>query len=113
MFEPSTVTFIAGIISCIIGISSFVTGRMQKAEQNGALEAKINQALEGIAQANAKLEANSNMQTSIRLDIERHDGEIKTLFNQFKDFRETAHRENETREVLMELVQTLKHGMKV
>ena len=46
--DLSTITFLGGIISCVIGIATFITGMNSRAQKEGVLEQKINQAIEGI-----------------------------------------------------------------
>lgn len=106
--DMSTVTFLAGVISCIIGLSTFITGRMSKAEQNGTMEQKINQALEGIASINRKLEQSTNEQHNMELLVRSHDEQIKTLFRTTTDLRSAIEDGERTREILAELLQTMK-----
>jgi FtsZ-binding cell division protein ZapB len=106
--DTSTVTFIAGVIACIIGILTFVSGRMDKAERNGSLETKINQALDGISAINQKLETSSNNQHSIELMVKSHDEQLKTLFRNNDALQKAVEDGNHTREVLIEILQTLK-----
>ena len=35
--DMGTITFVAGIISCIIGVSTFVSGGVAKGERNGGM----------------------------------------------------------------------------
>jgi septal ring factor EnvC (AmiA/AmiB activator) len=99
--DTSTVTFIAGVIVCIIGILTFVSGRMEKAERNGALETKINQALDGISSINQKLETSVTSQHNLDLMVRSHDEQLKSLEKAVEDG-------NKTREVLIELLQAIK-----
>ena len=107
--DMATVTFVAGIISCIIGVSTFVNGRMTKAEQNGSMETKINQALEGITSINKKLEDSQHSQHSIELMVRSHDEQLKTLFRSNQDLQKMIDESNKTREILVELLQVIKH----
>lgn len=106
--DMGTITFVAGIISCIIGVSTFVSGRMAKAERNGSMETKINQALEGITSINRKLENSSHEQHNIDLMVRSHEEQLKTLFRYDQDLRASIEDGNKTREVLVELLQALK-----
>ena len=107
--DMPTITFVAGLISCIIGVSTFVNGRMTKAEQNGSMETKINQALEGITSINKKLEDSSHNQHNIELMVRSHDEQLKTLFRSNSDLKIMIEESNKTREVLVELLQTIKN----
>ncbi len=106
--DASTITLLAGIISCIIGVSTFVTGRMAKAEHNGSMETKINQALEGIADISNKLERLSNDHHETDLLVRSHEEKIATLFHQQEEIRKQMHERDETNRVLSELVQVIK-----
>lgn len=106
--DTATITLIAGIISCIIGVSSFVSGRMAKAEQNGSMETKINQALEGIAAINRKLEDSAHEQHETDLLVRSHDEQIHTLFNTCAELRSGITSCSNTYEILKSLLQTLK-----
>lgn len=109
--DQATVTFIAGVISCIIGVSTFITGRMARAERNGSMETKINQALDGITTINRKIEDFSNSQHSIELLVKSHEEQIKTLFRHEQSIRDSIENSDKTREVLIELLQVIR-GMK-
>lgn len=76
--DAGTVTFVAGLISCVIGVSTFISGRMTKAERNGSMETKINQALEGITAINHKLEVSSHDQHAVELMVRSHEEQLKT-----------------------------------
>ena len=103
-----TVTFIAGLISCVIGVSTFISGRMTKAERNGSMETKINQALDGITAINRKLETSSHDQHTVELMVRSHEEQLKTLFRYDQDIRSSIEEGNKTREVLIELLQVIK-----
>lgn len=106
--DLGTVTFIAGVISCIIGISTFVSGRMSKAEHNGSLEEKINQALSGISSINQKLEASSRNHHEIALLVQSNTEQIKTLFTQYDELKQEINEKDNTRDALIELIHTLR-----
>lgn len=105
----SAITLIIGVIGCIIGICTFVSGRMARAERNGSMETKITQALEGIESINRKLEASSLTQHTIDLTVHSHDEQIKTLFRQYNELRALHTESDRTREVLSELLQFLRN----
>ena len=44
----ATITFVCGIIMCVIGVASFVTSMVNKARQEGVLISKVDTALSGI-----------------------------------------------------------------
>lgn len=107
--DVATLTLLAGIISCLIGIFTFIAGRMAKAEHNGSMETKINQALEGIESINKKLEDSTHNQHSIELMVSSHEQQLKTLFRLEKELRMSLEDDVKTREVLIDLLQTIKN----
>lgn len=108
MLDIPTITLIIGIVGCIIGVCTFISGRMARAERNGSMETKITQALEGIESINRKLEASSLTQHNIDLTVHSHDEQIKTLFRQYSELRALHTEGDRTREVLSELLQFLR-----
>lgn len=106
--DGPTLTLLIGFTTCLIGVFTFISGRMEKAERNGSMETKINQALEGIADIKEKLEKSSQEHHETSLLVQSHDEKIKTLFRQDEDLHNLIHEASCTREVLMELVHTLK-----
>lgn len=104
----SAITLIIGIIGCIIGICTFISGRMARAERNGSMETKITQALEGIESINRKLEASALTQHTIDLTVHSHDEQIKTLFRQYSELRALHTEGDRTREVISDLLQFLR-----
>lgn len=91
-------TFIAGIISCVIGIATFVVGMKSRASKEGMLEQKLEQALQGIKDIKEEVKANTNSQNAVALLVNSHDERIKTLFNNQmnleKHFESLDHRTN-------------------
>ena len=106
--DPETITLIAGVISCVIGVSTFVSGMITRSERNGSMETKITQALDGIESINRKLEASAHEQHSMDLLVRSHEEKIKTLFNNQHDLKARIEDESQTREVLVELLQVIK-----
>ncbi len=79
--DASVLTFIAGILSCVIGIATFIVGMKARASKEGMLEQKIEQALQGIKDIKDEVKANANSQNAVALLVNSHDERIKTLFN--------------------------------
>lgn len=109
MVDTATITLIIGMIGCVIGVCTFVSGRMARAERNGSMETKIEQALEGISAINRKLEASSNDQHNMNLMVRSHEEQIKTLFNANQELRAAIDESNHTRDVLVELLNYIKN----
>lgn len=107
--DGPTLTLLMGIISCVIGVSTFVSGRMAKAERNGSMETKIDQALDGIEDLKKKLEASANNQHAMDLMVRSHDEQIKTLFRSHTEMRAMVSENNRTHEALTELLQYVRN----
>lgn len=106
--DPATITLIIGIISCVIGVSTFVNGRMAKAEHNGSMETKISQALDGITAINRKLEEFSDSQHEVELLVRSHEEQIHTLFESIGDMKNSITTCSQTQDILKDLVHTLR-----
>ena len=82
MMTPSqTITFICGVILCIIGIATFVTGLVSRAKEDGALSNKVDTALKGIDEIKQTLNEQRNWRETIGIELENHEQKIDTLFN--------------------------------
>lgn len=106
--DTGTITLVAGIVSCVIGVSTFITGRMAKAEQNGAMETKITQALDGITAINKKLEAFSNSQQDIQLLTRSNEERIKNLYSITDGLKEQIENVSKTNDILSDLLAIIK-----
>lgn len=80
--DLSTITFLGGILSCVIGIATFITGMNSRAQKEGVLEQKINQAIEGIEEIKAEMKSTSTNQNALALLVQSHGEQIKTIFRQ-------------------------------
>lgn len=80
--DLSTITFLGGILSCVIGIATFITGMNARAQKEGVLEQKINQAIEGIEEIKAEMKSTSTNQNALALLVQSHEEQIKTIFKQ-------------------------------
>lgn len=81
MDSSQTVIFICGIITCIIGIATFITGMMTRARKDGQIAYKVDEALNGIAEIKETLNKHLNWQNETSLDVRSHDEQIKMLFS--------------------------------
>lgn len=77
---------IVGVISCVIGISTFVSAQLTKAKQDGVLIAKIDQCVNGIDELKSNIKEKNHEYDSI---IDEHtraitqlQTEVKSLFKQ-------------------------------
>lgn len=105
--DVGTITLIMGLVSCAIGISTFISGRMTKAESNGAMEAKINQAISGIEEINKKLERSSLNQHELELLVRSHEEQLKNLYRNNDEFRRLLDENAKNREVMAQLIQAI------
>ncbi|MBO4543240.1 MAG: hypothetical protein J5725_08690 [Bacteroidales bacterium] len=106
--DTGTITFLIGIISCVIGVSTFITGRMAKAEKNGSMETKITQALDGISSINKKLEEFTKSQHTIDLMVNSHEEQLRTLEKEQAELRGMIDNSNQTNKLLTELLNFFK-----
>ncbi len=80
MSPVETVTFICGIILCIIGVCTFVTGMISRAKGEGILSNKVDNALKGIDEIKSSLIEQRNWREEIGIITERQQQQIDTLF---------------------------------
>lgn len=106
--DASTITLVGGVISCVIGVSTFVAGRMDKSRQSGVLEEKINQALTGITDIKNDLRAQNKAQSDLGLLAKSHEEKIRTLFKQVDELHTELNSKLQLQDVLLELISCLK-----
>lgn len=87
--DIATLTLVGGIITCIIGVATFVVGMKNRAANDGMLIQKINQALAGIDELKQDFKAQANMERSLELRVQAHDEQIKSLFKSQEELTET------------------------
>lgn len=85
--DASTVTLIIGIIGCVIGVSTFVSSLLNKAQTNGVLEQKIEQALQGIEEIKSQVKDSATKQTDMSLTVQSHTEQIKNLYKMIDELR--------------------------
>lgn len=83
MTPTQTITFVCGVIMCVIGIGTFVSGLLTRARKDGQLEYKVDEALRGIDEIKATLNRTQSWQENIGLKVQSHEEQITTLFNNF------------------------------
>lgn len=92
MSPTQTVTFLCGIIMCVIGIATFISALLTKAKRDGQLEYKVDEALKGIDDIKKTLNKTQTWQESIGLEVQSHEERIRTLFNYYHDLTERVER---------------------
>ena len=106
-----TITLIVGIIGCVIGVSTFVSALLSKAQNNGVLAQKIEQALQGIEEIKTRVNDSATNQTNTSLIVQKHEEQIKTLYNITDDLKgrlNTAENINGTLNKILDAIKSLK-----
>lgn len=86
MYGP-TITLIVGIVGCVIGVSTFVFSLLNKAQTNGVLEQKIEQALQGIDEIKTQVKESATSQNTMSLTVQSHTEQIKNLYNAIEELK--------------------------
>ena len=55
MSPTETITFLCGVIMCVVGVSTFVSALITRARKDGQLEYKVDSALRGIDEVTENL----------------------------------------------------------
>lgn len=85
MLTPTeTITFVVGVIMCVIGIASFVVGMTSRAKSDGVLSNKVDSAIKGIEEIKSTLSEQRTWRESIGLKIEGHTQQISTIFRRLE-----------------------------
>lgn len=84
MSSTQTVTFICGVIMCLIGVSTFITSMLSKAKSDGILSNKVDTALKGIDEIKSSLNDQRKWREEIAIITARQDEQIDTLFKKVK-----------------------------
>lgn len=96
-----SITFVCGIVACLIGILTFIVGMNNRAKADGEVVQKLNQAVNGIAELKSDVKEIKNSQQNLALLVNSHEEQIKTLFHSLNDL-------NNTHDVLIEILNHLK-----
>ena len=78
MKEP--VLFLISIVTCLIGIFTFITGMLSRAKNDGIVLQKVEQACTGIEELKAGFKEMNSSQNSLALLVNSHEEQIKTLY---------------------------------
>lgn len=106
--DSSTITLCIGIITCVIGVSTFVSGRMTKAERSGSMETKIDQALKGIEDLKTQLRSSESNRHNTDLMVRSHDEQIRTIFRQYAELQSHIEKSDKTNDLLLEMLHFMK-----
>jgi len=83
-----TITFVIGVVMCILGICTFVVGMLSRAKQDGALNAKVDNAIQGIAEIQATLKDQRNWREDIGVRIGEITKELEFMNHEIKELKQ-------------------------
>ena len=109
--DGATITLVIGIIGCVIGVSTFVSSLLNKAQNNGVLEQKIEQALQGIDEIKKQVKESTTTQSSTSLTVQTHTEQIKSLFktvDELKNRVNTVENMENTLNKILDAIKSLK-----
>ncbi len=109
--DGATITLIVGIIGCVIGVSTFVSSLLNKAQTNGVIGQKIEQALQGIDEIKAQVKESASNQTSMSLTVQSHTEQIKNLYKAIDELKgriKTVENIDGTLTKILEAIKSLK-----
>jgi peptidoglycan hydrolase CwlO-like protein len=90
MMSPTeTMTWACGILMCIIGICTFVSGIVNRAKGDGVLSNKVDNALKGIEDIKTSLSEQRTWRDATNKALTEHSEQIKTLFNKVNSLEDT------------------------
>ena len=109
--DGATITLVIGIIGCVIGVSTFVSSLLNKAQNNGVLEQKIEQALQGIDEIKKQVKESTTTQSSTSLTVQTHTEQIKSLFKTVDELKkrvDTVENMENTLNKILDAIKSLK-----
>lgn len=109
--DGPTITLIVGIIGCVIGVSTFVSSLLNKAQTNGVIVQKIEQALQWIDEIKTQVKESASNQTSMSLIVQSHTEQIKNLYEAIDELKErlrTVENIDGTLTKILEAIKSLK-----
>ena len=90
MTPTSTITFVAGIITCCLGVCTFVMGLITRAKADGVLSEKVDNALEGIKEIQENLKNQQSWREEIGIEIGKQQKEIESIKEDILDLKKTV-----------------------
>lgn len=87
--DITTLTLLCGIITCGIGICTFVIGMKGRASDNGVMMQKINQAIEGIEELKQDFKLQASLERNLELQVKAHEEQIQQLVKSKESLAET------------------------
>lgn len=96
-----SITFVCGVVACLIGVLTFIVGMNNRAKADGEVVQKLNQAVSGISELKSDVKDIKRNQQDLALLVNSHEQQIKTLFHNIEDL-------NSTHSVLIEILNYIK-----
>lgn len=87
MAGNESILFMISIITCLVGVLTFISGMMKQSKNDGILTNKVDMALKGIDEIKASLNENTIWRREISTKVEAHKQNIKTLFSRCEDLQ--------------------------
>ena len=109
--DGPTITLIVGIVGCVIGVSTFVSSLLNKAQTNGVLEQKIEQALQGIDEIKTQVKDSAASQSSMSLTVQSHTEQIKNIYKALDELKgriKTVENIDDTLSKILDAIKSLK-----
>lgn len=82
--DGATITLLIGVISCIVGILTFISGRMTRAERDGRFAEKLDTCARGISEIKTKLDIQDAAQNQQNITLGEHEQRLKILETRVK-----------------------------
>lgn len=109
--DGPTITLIIGIVTCVIGVSTFVGSLQNKAQNNGVLQQKLEQAIQGIEEIKKQVEKSNAVQSEINIQITSHSEQIRTIYKTIDELKErvnTVENMDSTLNKILDAIRSLK-----
>ena len=106
--DGPTITLIIGIIGCVIGVSTFISSLLSKAQTNGVLEQKIEQALQGIDEIKTQVKDSATNQNSMSLMVQSHTEQIKNLYKAIDELKARIKAVGNIDDTLIKILEAIK-----
>ena len=85
--DGATITLIVGIVTCVIGVASFVGSLQNKAQNTGILQQKLEQAIQGIEEIKKQVEKSNTVQSNLNLQVTSHSEQIKSIYKTIDELK--------------------------
>lgn len=84
MDVSGVITIAISFTMCLIGVLTFISGRLSKAEKEGRLAEKLDTCCKGIDEIKAQLAAQDHIQNKQNIALEQHEQRIRNLEGQLE-----------------------------